>query len=71
MIGRFYMHQNFENLPRLIGAKHAEILGLSKYQFRKLLHTKNAPVIKWGAKLYLDKDKLFEYLAEQAKETQK
>lgn len=62
---------SFEKLPRLIGTKHAEAFGLSKYQFRKLLHIKGAPVIKWGSKLYLDRDKLFEFLEKQAKGEEK
>ena len=65
------MIKTFEDLPRLIGTKHAETLGLSKYQLRKLLHMQNAPVVKCGAKLYLDKDKLFEYLSLQAKKEKK
>jgi hypothetical protein len=58
---------SFEKLPRLIGAHHAEVLGLSKYQFRKLFHIKGAPTVKWGSKIYLDRDRLFEFLEKQAK----
>lgn len=54
------------NYPKFIGVRYASELGLSKYQFRKLLKNKDAPTIRWGAKLYFDRDKLFEYLEQQA-----
>ena len=49
------------SLPKFIGIKYAEQLGLSKYQFHRFTQERNAPSVKIGGKLYLDRDRLIEY----------
>lgn len=63
--------EELQDYPKFISIKHSEQLGLSKYQFRKFTQEKNAPSVKLGAKYYLDRDRLFDYLEEQEKEKKK
>ena len=57
-----------KDFPKFIGSKYAERLGLSKYQFRKFTQQKNSPSVRIGAKYYLDRDRLYDYLENQSKE---
>jgi hypothetical protein len=56
------------SLPKFIGIKYAEKLGLSKYQFHRFTQERNAPSVKIGGKLYLDRDRLIEYFDKQMEE---
>ena len=64
------MKEKLQELPLLIGVKHAKELGLSRYHFNQLLQTDGVPTIRIGSKLYIDRDGLIAYLEEQERNKQ-
>lgn len=50
--------------PYLISANNCFDLGLSKYQFTKILNDPSAPVVTVGSKRYLKRDEFFKWLDE-------
>lgn len=62
------MIEKLQELPLLIGVKHAKELGLSRYHFNQLLQTKGVPTVRIGSKSYIDRDGLIAYLENQSKE---
>lgn len=50
----------------LIGIKYASELGLSRYQFNKLLRSNDVPTVRIGSKLYFDRDRLIVYFENQS-----
>lgn len=48
--------------PYLISASDCYDLGLSKYQFTKILNDPSAPVVTIGSKRYLKREEFFKWL---------
>lgn len=60
------MIEKLKNYPMLIGIKYASELGLSRYQFNKLLRSNDVPTVRIGSKLYFDRDRLIVYFENQS-----
>jgi len=52
----------FDAFPYLISASECHELGLSKYQFTKILNDPTAPVVTIGSKRYLKREEFFKWL---------
>ncbi len=54
--------QNCSSLPVLLSVKDADKLGLTRSSFYRLIHRAGIPTVTIGGRLYIHRDRFFEWL---------